>query len=255
MRSKFVNTQNTKKLMAALAEIEQRGAAEACILVVDGLPGLGKSRNTEYLAAQNPAIFVRAKREWTPNWMLAELLEACGVQIVPHSFEKRFRLLVETLSILAKSATDSGEMFFIAVDEADYISASEKMLSTIRDLSDFLEVPFILIGMGVICDKLKRFPQFTSRVGQFVRFEKLSREDTERVVRELCEVKVKDDLVNLLHEKANGYIREVYEGIKRIDRFGKMQGGTEIGIAEMVGQVLLNDRATSKPIKVDGNAL
>lgn len=254
MRSKFVNTQNTKKLMAALAEIEQRGAAEACILVVDGLPGLGKSRNTEYLAAQNPAIFVRAKREWTPNWMLGELLEACGVQIVPHGFEKRFRLLVETLSILAKSATDSGEMFFIAVDEADYISASEKMLSTIRDISDFLEVPFILIGMGVICDKLKRFPQFARRVGKFVRFEKLTLEDTEKVVRELCEVEVKNDLIVYLHKKANGFISETYEGIAHIERFGKMQNGVAVGVAEMDGQVLLNDRSTSKPIKVDGGA-
>ena len=252
MRLKFVNTQNVKKLMAGMAAIEQRGAGEACLVVVDGSPGLGKTENISYMAAQNASVFVRAKREWTPNWMLGELLEACGVQAKPQSFERKYRLLVETLSMQAKPAADNGEMFFVGIDECDYICRSDKMLSTIRDLSDFVEIPFVLVGMGKVRDSLTRFPQVTSRVGQYVRFEKLTPEDTEKVVRELCEVKVKDDLIALLHEKANGYIREVKEGIAHIERFGKMQDSTEIGVAEMNGQVLLNDRATSRPIIVRG---
>ncbi|HBS22676.1 MULTISPECIES: ATP-binding protein [Thalassospira] len=252
MRLKFVNTQNVKKLMAGMAAIEQRGAGEACLVVVDGSPGLGKTENISYMAAQNASVFVRAKREWTPNWMLGELLEACGVQAKPQSFERKYRLLVETLSMQAKTAADNGEMFFVGIDECDYICRSDKMLSTIRDLSDFVEIPFVLVGMGKVRDSLTRFPQVTSRVGQYVRFEKLTPEDTEKVVRELCEVKVKDDLIALLHEKANGYIREVKEGIAHIERFGKMQDSTEIGVAEMNGQVLLNDRATSRPIIVRG---
>jgi DNA transposition AAA+ family ATPase len=252
MRLKFVNTQNVKKLMAGMAAIEQRGAGEACLVVVDGSPGLGKTENISYMAAQNASVFVRAKREWTPNWMLGELLEACGVQAKPQSFERKYRLLVETLSMQAKTAADNGEMFFVGIDECDYICRSDKMLSTIRDLSDFVEIPFVLVGMGKVRDSLTRFPQVTSRVGQYVRFEKLTPEDTEKVVRELCEVKVKDDLIALLHEKANGYIREVKEGIAHIERFGKMQDSAEIGVTEMNGQVLLNDRATSRPIIVRG---
>ncbi|OSQ41650.1 AAA family ATPase [Thalassospira sp. MCCC 1A01428] len=254
MRVKFVNTQNVKRLMAGMSAIEQRGAGEACLMVVDGSPGLGKTENISYLAAQNASVFVRAKREWTPNWMLAELLEASGVQAKPNSFERKYRLLVETLSMQAKTASDNGEMFFVGVDECDYICRSDKMLSTIRDLSDFVEIPFVLVGMGKVRDSLTRFPQVTSRVGQYVRFEKLTPEDTEKVVRDLCEVEVKDDLISLLHEKSNGFIREVKEGIAHIERFGKMQGSTVIGVTEMTGQVLLNDRATSRPIIVRGGA-
>ncbi len=252
MRLKFVNTQNVKRLMAGMAAIEQRGAGEACLMVVDGSPGLGKTENISYLAAQNASVFVRAKREWTPNWMLGELLEACGVQAKPQSFERKYRLLVETLSMQAKAASDNGEMFFVGVDEFDYICRSDKMLSTIRDLSDFVEIPFVLVGMGKVKDSLTRFPQVTSRVGQYIRFEKLTPEDTEKVVRELCEVEVKDDLIELLHDKSKGFIREVKEGIAHIERFGKMQGSTVIGVTEMKGQILLNDRTTSRPIIVRG---
>jgi len=252
MRLKFVNTQNVKKMMAGMAAIEQRGAGEACLVVVDGSPGLGKTENVSYLAAQNASAFVRAKREWTPNWMLGELLEACGVREKPASFERKYRLLIEALSMQAKAAEDNGEMFFVGVDECDYIARSEKMLSSIRDLSDLVEVPFVLVGMGKVRDSLKRFPQVTSRVGQYVRFEKMTIEDTEKVVSGLCEVEVKEDLIALLHEKSNGFVREGKEGIAHIERFGKMQGNTVIGVAEMTGQVLLNDRETSRPIIVRG---
>lgn len=43
MRNAFVETANVKRFHTALTALERRGAQEACLLVVDGQPGLGKT--------------------------------------------------------------------------------------------------------------------------------------------------------------------------------------------------------------------
>ena len=41
MRNVFVETSNVRSFLGVLAGLEQRGAAEACLVVVDGGPGVG----------------------------------------------------------------------------------------------------------------------------------------------------------------------------------------------------------------------
>ena len=251
MKASFVKTENVQRLMAALTALEERGAGEACLMVVDGLPGLGKTAATAWMAARNDCVFARAKRNWTPNWMLKELLEQLRVQPA-YRFETRFQQTIEALAGRADTARNNGETFAVVIDEVDYISRSDKMLSTLRDLSDFLEIPFILVGMGKVRTNLKRFPQVTSRVGQYVEFSPLTLTDVTAMVAGLSEVAVAPDLIALIHRHSKGFVREVKEAIAHIERLGARHSGAEIGVAEMAGQVLLNDRATSKPIVARG---
>ena len=65
MKNAFVETGNVKRFQTALTALERRGAAEACLMVVDGLPGLGKTTALYRWATQTGAIYVRAKKEWT----------------------------------------------------------------------------------------------------------------------------------------------------------------------------------------------
>ena len=43
MRPDFVETTNVRNFHGAIRAMEDRGAVEACIVVVDGKPGLGKT--------------------------------------------------------------------------------------------------------------------------------------------------------------------------------------------------------------------
>lgn len=250
MKPAFVKTENVGKLMVGLSALEKRGAGEACLMVIDGLPGLGKSKALSWYAAQNDCPFIRAKKEWTPNWMMAELLNALNISNVPHSFEKKFALALETLASRADAAGRSNEAFAIIVDEVDYIARSDKMLSSLRDLSDFLEIPFVLVGMGKVRHGLKRFPQITSRVGQYVEFTPLTLKDVTAMVNGLGEVSVKPELIKLIHDYSKGFVREVKEAIASIERLAARNGLKEVGCHEMAGQVLMNDRVTGKPIIV-----
>lgn len=249
MRATFVNTHNARTFLAGLKALEQRGAYEACMMVVDGEPGLGKSTTIQWWAVQTGAVFLRAKEEWTPTWFMRELLQALR-ETPEHSFERMFRQAMQALSKAAAAAHRDGKPFGVVIDEVDHISRNKRMIETIRDLSDMLEIPFILVGMGRVRANLTKFPQVASRVGQYVEFNLAPLADAEALVTALCEVEVKPCLVEFLHRVSGGKFREIKEGIAAIERFGKRNPGQAIGVAEMAGQVLMNDRATGKPILV-----
>lgn len=250
MRPQFVQTQNAKTYQESLQKLQERGAGEACILVLDGDPGLGKSACLKWWSVQTGAVFLRAKKEWTPAWFLRELLEQLK-KAPSYSFEKMFRQAIQALTERAAAAERDEAPFALVIDEVDYISRNGRLLETIRDLSDLLEIPVILVGMGRVRHNITRFPQVASRVGQYVEFKPAALADVELMVKSMCEVEVKPDLVGFLHKASGGKTREIKEGIAAIERIAHLHSGG-IGIHEMAGQVLMNDRATGKPIVVRG---
>lgn len=251
MKSTFVQTSNVKRYLHALSALEDRGAAEACLIVVDGEPGLGKTTTLRTWVAQTGSIYLRAKKEWTPNWFMDDLLEALNV-IPPHAFKNKFKEALRTLATNYHSANRQRASFGIVIDEADHISSKQNILDTVRDLTDNLELPAILVGMGKINDNLRRFPQVSSRVSQRVRFERASKEDVRMLMEGRCEVTVADDLVEFVLKVSGGFNREVLEAIANIERFGLMSppGVEGVCMADMAGQVILNDRTSSKPVMV-----
>lgn len=249
MRTEFVKTQNTLEFMARLAALELRGAGEACLMVVDGEPGLGKTNVSQWWAMQTGAIFLRAKEEWTPGWFLRELLCAMG-KAPETSFERMYRQAIQALGDRTAAAQRDGQTFGVVIDEVDHVSRDKRMMETVRDLSDMLEIPFILVGMGRVRHNLTRFPAIASRVGQTVEFRPAPLADVQALVSQLCEVPVKSDLVAYLHRAAQGKFREIKEGLAVIERFGKRNPGQEIGVSEMAGQILMTDRGTGKPVVV-----
>jgi len=249
MRNKFVTTSNVARFLAAFTALEERGAGEACLMVIDGYPGHGKTSVTDWWATQHDAVFIRAKAEWTPRWMMQELLEV--MSIVPrHSFQDRFKQAIDGLMERHRQAVIERRPFAVIVDEVDHISRNTKILETLRDLSDLLEIPFVFVGMGKVRANLTRFPQIASRVGQYVEFQPANRADVGKLVSELCEVEVAEDLVEFLHRVSKGRIREVKEGLMAIERFGK-HNAEKVTCKSMTGKVLLNSRENGRPIKVE----
>lgn len=251
MKNVFVNTNNFKTFMQGMTALSARGAREACLMVVDGKPGLGKTKALNYWACRNDCIFIRAKKEWTPNWMMKDFLSALREKPV-FSFEMMFKEVLKHLQKRAEDAARDGRVFAVIIDEVDYVSRNAKILETIRDLSDFLEIPFILVGMDVIRHTLSaRFPQIASRIGQYIDFMPLSFDDTKLMVDENCDVKVEKKLIEFTHKVTGGYVREIKEAIASIDRFASRNPDLkEVTFKMMEGQTLMNDRKNSKPIIV-----
>lgn len=251
MRPKFVKTTNVLTLERSVSALRKRGANEACLVVVDGVPGLGKTTTLSRFATQNASVYLRAKKQWTPSWFMKELLKELRLE-PPHSFDQKFELALKTLVQKQVAADNAEKVFALIVDEADHISSNGRLMETIRDLSDMIEMPTILVGMGKIRNNLVRFPQITSRISQYVEFEKATLADVHKFFEELCEVKVADDLVKFTCKATDGMNREIKEAIAVIERFGTLNPPSETGLTmrDMAGERLINDRRTGQSIFV-----
>jgi len=249
MKSKFVQTKNVQRFLLGLSKVQERGAGEACLMVVKGEPGLGKTEIVEWWATQNNAVYLRAKKEWTPAWMMRELLSAMDVKDHAYRFEAMFRQAYQQLQMRDIEGQNLRQTFGVVIDEADHIVRNAHLLETLRDLSDMTEIPFILVGMGRIIDSLARFPQVASRVSQYVEFQRADLADVTKLATELCDVEIDAPLLAYVETHSNGLIREVMEALKSIERFGKKNEGA-VTLEAMNGELLMNNRRTGKPIYV-----
>lgn len=252
MKNAFVETANVARFQAALSALERRGASEACLMVVDGAPGLGKTTALHRWAAHNACIFVRAKKEWSPGWFLEEMLGQ--FRIAPaHSYKKKFEQALEAMLQRQSAMHLQRKTFAVVVDEADHVSRSANIIESIRDFSDTGDIVFVLVGMGKIRDNLTRFPQVASRIAQYVRFEPATAADVRAFFDRLCDVPVADDVAGFVHKIAGGLNREIMEAIAAIEAIGrrnKAKEGAPVTLAMLAGQPLMNDRRTGQPIFV-----
>lgn len=220
------------------------------------MPGLGKTTILSRWATDEKCIYLRAKVEWTPYWLLGELLKEFRIH-PPHGYERRFNAAMQALGEQAHSAEVSGRQFAVVIDEADHISRSGKLVDTVRDLADLSAVSFILVGMGRIRQNLARFPQTTSRISRYVRFEPAELDDVKLFLAEQCEVKIADDLAKFVHRATGGFNREIREAIVAIERHGFRNQPSDpsvgLSIADMAGKHLINDRKLGTEIYVPGN--
>ena len=254
MRPTFVETRNYQAFLDGLDALNARGSDECRLVVVDGLPGLGKTTILSKWAAEERCIFVRAKTDWTPKWMLAEILQDTNA-LPPLGHEARFRALVEILERMRETADANGKQLAIVVDEADHVSRKASLIDTMRDISDLCAVPIILVGMGKIRDNLTKFPQTASRISRYIRFEPADLAGVRQFLDAKCEVAVANDLAAFVHRATGGFNREILEAIKSIERFGfrnPPQGGDGLTVRDMAGQHLINDRKSGQPIMVPG---
>lgn len=247
MRKQFVKTKNALTFLGAFQALEQRGAGEACLMLVEGEPGTGKTTTVQWWAVQSRCVFLRAKAEWRPAWFLRELLTELRREPAA-TFEKMFAQALSALADAADAARDAGRPFAVVIDEADHIVGNKRLLESLRDLSDMLEVPIILVGMGTVDKALTRFPQVRSRIGQKVVFARTDAADTATLVEQLCEVPVAGALVDALHTLTLGRSRELKEALAAIERVGKRNPGLEIAPEHMAGVTLFSDRSTGKPV-------
>lgn len=255
MKQGFVETRNYLQFIAAMTALEARGSAECRLVVVDGLPGLGKTTILQRWAAMEACVYLRAKTNWSPYWMMAELLVGLGVQNIPHGHENRFRACIEALSDRYQASQTARQQFAIIIDEADHVSGRSALVDTIRDFTDLTEVPFVLVGMGRIRDNLTKHPQTASRISRYVRFEPADIDDVRMFLAEKCDVPVAPDLAAFVAQATRGFNREILEAVVSIERFGRRNTPAEpegLTLREMAGQHLTNDRKSGQPILVPG---
>lgn len=244
MRRTFVRTSNYERFAAGVAAVENRGAAEAGMMLVHGLPGLGKSEILTNWAVDTSAVFLRANVDWTPRYFLVELAKALAVD--PRGTSEQ--LFNRMLAVIAT------QQIPLVIDEAEAtLKDHAAVLEKIRDFSDRTETMVILVGMGDIQRAIAKHPQISSRVAQVVEFAPASLEDVALTCHQLSEVRIAPDLVAEIHRQSQGRMREVMNAIATVERVGKMNGLELVDVAAVEGMSITHDWQARRP-RVVGKA-
>lgn len=241
MRKMFVKTENYRNFSAAVKAVEQRGAAEAGMMLVYGVPGLGKSHIVSSWAAENGAIFLRANKDWTPRYALSELAAALEIDGRGNS-QALFARLLKPIA---------ANQLPIIIDEAEFTLANKAAaLEKIRDISDRAENTVILIGMGNIQSSIKDYGQISSRIARVVEFKPSTLEDIQAACKQLAEVEMSPELMAEIHRLSGGKMREVLNMIAVVERVAQTNRITKVGIDELAGIPLAHDWQNKAPVTV-----
>lgn len=227
MKTKFVQTSNVNRFLTGVAALDDRAAPEACFALIQGQAGLGKTRTAKWWAMQHNAVFLRIQESMSPTWLLRDLVNELGDQVPANRVEKLFQQVVSTMAPNPRP---------IVVDEAERAIKNISILENLRDLSDMMEMPVVLVGREFTLSRLKRHTQIYTRISSTVSFERAKRADVVQLATELCEVKVSDDLIDIILKQADGYVREIMKALKNVERLGR-RNRTDTVLADMVKNV------------------
>ena len=238
MKRQFVRTSNYERFLAAVSAVENRGAAEAGMMLVHSQPGYGKSAVVERWAVDTQAVFLRANVDWTPRYFLLELAKALNVD--PRGTSEQ--LFNRLLAVIATQEVN------LVIDEAEAtLSRHAVVLEKIRDFSDRTETMVVLVGMETIQRAISKHKQISSRIAQVVEFAPASLEDVAVTCQQLAEVRVAPDLVAEIHRQSAGRMREVMNAIATVERVAKMNGLAEIGVDAVAGMSITHDWQARRP--------
>jgi DNA transposition AAA+ family ATPase len=239
VKKELVKTKNYELFRTGITAVEQRGAAEASLMLVVGEPGFSKSIVVEQWAVQVKAVYLRAKVEWTPSRFQHELAEALAVDTSGRAKEVFGRII----SAIGRNQTP------IVIDEVQHTLANRaRVLEAVRDISDLTETIIVLVaGEERVLPRIARFPQISSRIAKVVEFAPAPIEDVARCCAELASVQIADDLVREVHRQANGRMRDVINAIARVEQVAKRNGQKKVSLADFQGKALVEDWQARRP--------
>ncbi len=243
MKKLLVKTENYERFRTGITAVEQRGAAEASLMLVVGDPGFSKSIVVEQWAVDMKAVYLRAKVEWTPSRMLAELAEQLRVDTSGGGRQVFGRVI----------AAIGKQQVPLVIDEVQHTLANRaRVLEAVRDISDLTETIVILVaGEERVLPRIARYPQISSRIAKVVEFQPASLADVTKCCAELAEVDIARDLVEEIHRQSAGRMRDAINAIARVERHAKRNGQKKAALADFAGKALVEDwqsRRRSAPI-------
>lgn len=217
MRKVFAKTKNVKNFITVLNNIQHRAEGVPGMALIYGEPGLGKSKTTLWWAIQNNAVLISAKNGMTSRWLLEELVYELGETPMFRTsdlFQQAIRQIIEYPRV-------------IIVDEIDYLATDKSSIETLRDIHDRTGNPVVMIGMGMADKKLIRYKHLYDRISEILKFNPFDYDDVKEIITQLSEVKIADEAIHLIHQKANRF-RQIVKLIYKAEQIAKTNGLKEI---------------------------
>ncbi len=238
MRYQLVPVKNVLMLHSAMEALRERSEGVPGLGLIFGRSGAGKTTALASMVAKTGAVYVRAYAAITLSALLDLLCFELQVEGRLGKNSEKFKLICGALQAYPRP---------IFVDEGDYLLHDRRMLEILRDIHDTEGVPVLLVGMAGIERKLVNQPQFARRISQRIEFQACDLEDARLVADTLCEVHVEEDLLRLMHKRAQGCIGHMVVALAQFEAFAKGNRYTTLTAAQWGDRTMFlgSDRAVS----------
>lgn len=218
MKKVFVKTNNVKRFITMINNMQNRAEGVPGMGLVYGEPGLGKTQAIKWWAFKNDAILIRCNQMMSAIWLLKEILDYMS-EIKPYSISDSFDEVIRNLILTPR---------VLIVDEVDYLTMDKnKSIEILRDIHDKTNVPVVLVGMTNAHSRLKKFSHLYDRLSEIVKFERFSKADIKTIVKELSEIELTDCAIKYIYSNLNRF-RQIVKVINKAETIAKANGLSSI---------------------------
>ncbi len=236
MKKVFVKTNNVKRFITMMNNLQNRAEGVPGMALVYGEPGLGKTQTINWWAFKNNAILVRCTQLMSARWLLSEILEEMG-EIYGYKISDCFKLVVRNLLVNPQ---------IIIIDEVDYLTVDSRAVETLRDIHDKTNVPIVLVGMINAKSRLKKFNHLYDRLSEIVKFEKFSKNDIKTIVQELSEVEMTECAIRYIYTNLNRF-RQIVKVINKAEIIAKANG------LNSIDEILIKEAIANETENIETN--
>jgi hypothetical protein len=255
MKHHFVKTDNFQRLLSGINYMENRGSATACLCLLHGEPGVGKTRNISKLGPDLPAVMIKGHVGMNLDGLIWSVSQGLGIK---HS-SNRTQEIHAQVAALAMSGTR------IILDEAQfglYMRHNGRQGAGIEYLRDICErgnTFAVLICHESEVAGFSESEHIRTRIGHRIPMFNASLVDTTSFVRQLCEVATIDDEVGaIVHQQTAGKYRLVENAISTLEAIARKAGLTHLTAADLPNLPLVVDheanlvpKAVKSSVKTD----
>ena len=218
MKKVFVKTNNVKRFITMMNNLQNRAEGVPGMGLVYGEPGLGKTQAIKWWAFKNDAILIRCNQMMSARWLLKEILDYMS-EIKPYSISDSFDEVIRNLILTPR---------VLIVDEVDYLTMDKnKSIEILRDIHDKTNVPVVLVGMTNAHSRLKKFSHLYDRLSEIIKFERFSKADIKTIINELSEIEMTDCAIKYIYSNYNRF-RQIVKVINKAETVAKANGLSSI---------------------------
>lgn len=233
MKQHYVKTSNHHRFMAAVSAVETRGSPEACILLLTGAPGTGKSCTVDKWGSDNDAILIEGIPGMGVTYVRDYLAHQTGV-----AERRRFAQDKGFVDHFKRTGQP------IILDEAQHgLPDKAACIEYLRRVCEQAKTMLVLVCHT--SEKYRfgeeRLAHIATRVTAAPTLQLAGVEDVAAYLAELCEVAADAEVVRLVHEHSGGRYRLLANAGRTLEAIAAKKGLKQLAAADVKGIRLCED--------------
>lgn len=233
MKHHYVETSNHQRFMAGVQAVENRGSPEACILLLTGEPGTGKTAAVHRFGSDRMAV----RLEGVPGMSLAYLRDYLADQTGVHG-KRRYHQHAGFEEYLRETHAP------IILDEAQHgLPDKGAVIEYLRRLAEKAGVLLVLVCHTSERHRFAedRLAHIATRISDVTQLKTANVEDCALYLGELCEVAVDAGIARMVQEQSRGRYRLLANAVKSLEAIARTKKVAALAEPDVKGIRLCED--------------